>query len=400
MRKGAATYASSGSTACPSATSVHLRAGWTLGGVQDTYLRYQGAGDMFVGRTVCGLPCDSHDFSILPPHFKESTPIIDGYVQLCFPGMPASLNRVGEFTLASLVYHSNFLRRTLERNHPIFLTALFQDPTLLPTLNSLVVCGSTVSESRIQPTGIPPHISLLRQSERLRTQLLAENQQLRMQLEETRRSVVQDVTLEMDRRDLGGGGVSYMGMRGLLHEMIGELRINQPNALAERAPSPQAADDMANEEDNESDRDLHGDAPRQNLHYWLGRHRRVPQSFKIPDCPPLQLWQHWLCGNRELGYPPFRRLETHDLDRNMQKRKCEARKLMKRLEVRAEQFGIEITRRPTLAEANAIFRRCESAIAVPEMTENQRQRRRGQLGWRRVHDILHQLDRQQIVPRE
>ncbi|EGZ24889.1 hypothetical protein PHYSODRAFT_374824, partial [Phytophthora sojae] len=28
MRKGAATYCASGSTACPSSTSVHLRAGW------------------------------------------------------------------------------------------------------------------------------------------------------------------------------------------------------------------------------------------------------------------------------------------------------------------------------------------------------------------------------------
>ena len=39
-RKGAATFCSSGSTACPSATAIHLRAGWSLGGVQNTYLRY------------------------------------------------------------------------------------------------------------------------------------------------------------------------------------------------------------------------------------------------------------------------------------------------------------------------------------------------------------------------
>lgn len=47
MRKGAATYCSSGSTACRSSTSVHLRAGWALQGVQVTYLRYQEAGDRF-----------------------------------------------------------------------------------------------------------------------------------------------------------------------------------------------------------------------------------------------------------------------------------------------------------------------------------------------------------------
>ena len=39
IRKGASTFCSSGTTACPSSTAVHLRAGWALGGVQDTYLR-------------------------------------------------------------------------------------------------------------------------------------------------------------------------------------------------------------------------------------------------------------------------------------------------------------------------------------------------------------------------
>ena len=40
FRKGAATYSSSGSTACPSSAAIHLRAGWSMGGVQNTYLRF------------------------------------------------------------------------------------------------------------------------------------------------------------------------------------------------------------------------------------------------------------------------------------------------------------------------------------------------------------------------
>ena len=38
-RKGAASYCSSGSTVGPSNTAVHLRAGWSMGAVQNTYLR-------------------------------------------------------------------------------------------------------------------------------------------------------------------------------------------------------------------------------------------------------------------------------------------------------------------------------------------------------------------------
>jgi hypothetical protein len=42
-----------------------------MGKVHDTYYRYEAAGDQFVGRAVCGLPVDSHMFSVLPPYFEN-----------------------------------------------------------------------------------------------------------------------------------------------------------------------------------------------------------------------------------------------------------------------------------------------------------------------------------------
>lgn len=53
-RKGAATFVSSGSTACPSSTAVSLRAGWVQPGVEDTYKRFEAAGDQYVGRCCAG----------------------------------------------------------------------------------------------------------------------------------------------------------------------------------------------------------------------------------------------------------------------------------------------------------------------------------------------------------
>ena len=70
MQKGASTYGASGSTACPPSAALQLRAGWTLPGVQGTYLRSEAAGDMYVGRTVSGLPSDKPEFAILPPNFE------------------------------------------------------------------------------------------------------------------------------------------------------------------------------------------------------------------------------------------------------------------------------------------------------------------------------------------
>ena len=70
-RKGSSTYVLSLSTAI-SAVSVYLRAGWSLGNVQDRYI-FAGAGaDQVVGRTVAGLPINTSDFAILPPHFSAA----------------------------------------------------------------------------------------------------------------------------------------------------------------------------------------------------------------------------------------------------------------------------------------------------------------------------------------
>jgi hypothetical protein len=127
MRKGSATYSSSGSTACPSTTAIHLRAGWALGGVQDTYMRYESAGDMFVGRTVSGLPTDRPEFGILPPRFHGPRDSIEAAIDLCFPGIPPCLRLIGEYSLASVIFHREFIRSTLPNRHPLHPKTRFAD---------------------------------------------------------------------------------------------------------------------------------------------------------------------------------------------------------------------------------------------------------------------------------
>ena len=53
-----------------STVQVYLRAGWSLGNVQDRYIFAGPGGDQIVGRTVSGLPVTDRTFSILPPHFE------------------------------------------------------------------------------------------------------------------------------------------------------------------------------------------------------------------------------------------------------------------------------------------------------------------------------------------
>lgn len=85
-RKGSATYVSSCSTAGPSSSSICLRAGWSLPGAQDTYVQYEAAGDMIVGRFLPGLSFESAGFAILPPFFLVIDDLVAKAADLVFPG--------------------------------------------------------------------------------------------------------------------------------------------------------------------------------------------------------------------------------------------------------------------------------------------------------------------------
>ena len=70
IRKGAATYCCSGTTAAPHIAALCNRAGWTMGKVKDVYIRYGAAGDQHVGRVVAGLPVLNAKYACSPPFFR------------------------------------------------------------------------------------------------------------------------------------------------------------------------------------------------------------------------------------------------------------------------------------------------------------------------------------------
>ncbi|CAM9637464.1 unnamed protein product, partial [Phaeothamnion confervicola] len=183
-RKGAATYAASGSTACPPIPAICLRAGWSVGPVQDRYIRYEAAGDQYVGRTVCGLPLSTDAFGVLPPYFCKvdgnGIPIpgvaerVAQAVSDCFGAdlMPR-LKPVAEFLLASVVYHREFLSRTLHPSHPVwgnflFVTGLAED------LAPHVVLRYDGETTELRASGIPPHVAILKSLRTVLTAALAD----------------------------------------------------------------------------------------------------------------------------------------------------------------------------------------------------------------------------------
>ena len=72
IQKGAATHVSTGSTVSPPIASICLRANWAIPGVLSRYIKYENAGDQFVGKCVSGRRRNSKTFAASPSYWDFS----------------------------------------------------------------------------------------------------------------------------------------------------------------------------------------------------------------------------------------------------------------------------------------------------------------------------------------
>ncbi|ETI37477.1 hypothetical protein F443_16532, partial [Phytophthora nicotianae P1569] len=171
IRKGVATFACSGTTGGPSIASVCLRVGWSLGGVQDRYIRYESAGDQYLGRVVAGLPLNLADFAVLPPHFVNNQDVnLQKCVEEMFPMLRAcsTLQDILKLCIASLVNHHSYLRELIPASHPLLSTFLFRYPDMMNHLEAALVCDTSIW---MKPTGVPPHVELYKQLRQVQTSI-------------------------------------------------------------------------------------------------------------------------------------------------------------------------------------------------------------------------------------
>ena len=89
-----------------------------MGPIQDTYLRFESAGDQYVGRVVSDLPISSSKFAAMPPEYLNAE---DGEIAFdLFPNLPQHLNRVARYMSSSLLFAIPKLRIIMPLTHPFF----------------------------------------------------------------------------------------------------------------------------------------------------------------------------------------------------------------------------------------------------------------------------------------
>lgn len=293
--KGSTMFCTSGTTHCPSVAAVYIRAGWTIEGVQNRYVRYEAAGDQFVGRTVCGLPVNSIEFAAIAPSFPVNDPNVSRAVQECFPGAPAGpLCGVLERVLASVVYHERFLRKTLPPTHPIWTSPLFR-AALFKLLSECVKMSLFVDAQRnVTATGLPPTIAILGGLAKVTDQMAAFIPALKEQAKE----IVDSVDRLLIAREVDSGTVTAAVLQQMLDKSINSVLavVTRPTVVHDiPAPPPAAA------------------AFVYRMYTWGKRLRKVPPDFKLRISTMQVAWNEWCLGATDMSYPPLRSVDPRDL---------------------------------------------------------------------------------------
>jgi hypothetical protein len=366
LRKGAATYVTSGTTVGASFSSVHLRAGWSLGGVLDRYMFQSDAGDNYVGRLVCGLPPTTADFAILPPFFQDDArDLVQRCIDICFPKASAPLRMIAPFLIASVVYHHSFLVATLASDHTLFSSALFASG-LRDRLQSHVICRPWAQDDPIKPTGIPPHVSIMSEVRSLTVSVNA----LLPAIEDLPLAVSSHVATEVDSiletRAIGAGSVTRQGLEQAMRDIL--LSTGVADAIRTLTSSERAQTTPAT-------------AALPQYRLVAGMFRCLPEDFQLPTGTTMAAWQIYCCGNHSKGYPPLCKVTPSDIvDKDVRKRFSEFKSLMTTIKQEAIRQDIWVDN-PTIEQSQSIFWKCESVLEIKETTQENRLRRISHLSW-------------------
>jgi hypothetical protein len=321
IRKGAASFCTSGCTISPSFVSVCLRAGWSMGNVKDRYFHFASAGDQFVGRCVSGLPLSLLDFAISPPYFdtgedEELEIKIQALVNsVCHETCPIGTKYLIRFLLASLYYSLDYLREKLPSDSVLLSNIVICSPDESIVASAVTKHPWNKTDQTPELTGVPEHVTLK-----------CEIAKLTLQHKNLSDEIATRICKELDQRNIGGG-LNAAAIRGYLRESHNDII-----SRLERIDGGSRGDGNVGEDSRQRRQD------GAMLHCYSGSFHVLPQDWKVPRCGLLQFFQMWFLGNRNRGIPPLCTLKTSDTAhiKNMKQVRSEWKFLMTRFERQAK----------------------------------------------------------------
>ena len=301
IRKGAISYVAS-LPGGPTAASVCIRAGWSMGTVRDIYMRYVSSGDEFVGRCLSLLPLLKVEFGSSPPFFVPSWVEWAEEMKIRQFPMVSEIGTFGRMTrmcLASIVKHRQFCL-SLQPNHVIRVSSIiFRDEGIMTMLDRAPDCVAVShpwsDDFHHTFTGIPPHVATL--------------QELTVVKNEQRRLIegfVDKVKTAIDESGVGGGAMTEARFQTILDGFAADLRVQ-----LEQIELYGNARQVGGGDDAPADRVETGLGYK--LHFHNGKYRRVPADWRFPRVGVLDAWRQWWIGDSVRNIPPLRLLGKEDI---------------------------------------------------------------------------------------
>ena len=321
LRKEAATYAVSGTTASPSIPSIARRGEWSIGSVLDAYWHFGSVGDHYLGRVLAGMDPNDASFSTLPPHWNMTNPLANEKVKeameitfgsnlLCRSTVVPILLR----SLACMVFHSNGLIEQMTRcpGHDFTKLAILHDRALVNELKGLVTTEPTDGVIS-RPTGIPPHISIALQ---LKTVLSKVNDVVD-KFESQSGTIVTAINSAIEKRAFDAGQITGERLKDMLDTFQKESMSSMCNQIRELRSELRGMSGVQNVTDTRTPAEARV-GPRKNVYSYGGKFFLVPPDFQFPKVDLRDRLRLWLCGQTTSldggdVVRPFRKLKAIDL---------------------------------------------------------------------------------------
>ena len=151
-----------------------------MGNVKDRYIHYEKAGDQFTGRSVTGISSVTKEFTISPVYQDYTDCGEEGknYVIQTITDLDVNADHIEppmfellQYLFASLCYHYNFLRENICTTSKLNASPLYNSIESFEYLTAArVVFPWDITSYTPHFTGIPPHIIILSDFEKLQIQ--------------------------------------------------------------------------------------------------------------------------------------------------------------------------------------------------------------------------------------
>jgi hypothetical protein len=377
IRKGAGTFCTSGSTSGPGIVQVSLRMGWLLGGVSDRYLRFERAGDQHVGRVVAGLPQDSPDFALLPPHLLRADAWTDSVLHEAFPTLTKieRLKPVLYLCLASVCHHYEFLNQHLHAKHQARNSCIFTRPDIAAGVRERLITG--LRSPVLTATGIPSTVVNM-----------VYLQEFREEWRQAQGSTVRELERIIEERAVNPTTITRDYLRSTLEEFRQSI-LELTSAAQNSSSSPLV--------------------PSQETDFqwfqWGDRFRTVPENFELPHTDVRTAWRLWWEGNPALRVRPYCKIGREDLSARVRKHYSDWHVLLRSIEDKAEEHCPELLdglRRGDTTLTHTVFDTAcaDGRVPVERVTGKGRKRRTCQLHVKQVLNLMRDSKRRRTTAGE